>query len=159
MATGGGRGRSYAGKARSFPCAPASIAEVSQGREVPRRCNRPPQALARPPPLGACIGRGPARFRAVAEAIRPAAGTYTNMYIIKLLTLKCDQLYKYKAYNPTAWCAGFVPTKAQRRWQRAAIADDPTQERPDLSPAHLPRLQRCRREERYHDAATDHRKL
>ena len=34
------------------------------------------------------------------------------------------------------------------------------QETPDLSPVvHLPRLQRCRREERYHDAATDHRKL
>jgi hypothetical protein len=33
MATGGGRGRSYAGKARFFPCAPASVAEVSQGRE------------------------------------------------------------------------------------------------------------------------------
>ena len=52
-----------------------------QTLEVPRGCNRPPQALARFPPLGACIGRGPA------------------------------QLYKYKAYNPTAWCAGFVPTR------------------------------------------------
>ena len=84
MATGGGRERSYAGKARSFfPCAPASIAKVSQGREVPRRCNRPPQALARPPPQGDCIGRCLARFRAVAETMRPAAGTYTNMYIIK----------------------------------------------------------------------------
>jgi len=86
MATGGGRERSYAGKARSFPCAPASIAEVSQGREAPRRCNRPPQALARPPPLGDCIRRGPARYRAVAEAMRSAAGTYTEMYKLAIRT-------------------------------------------------------------------------
>ena len=32
-------------------------------------------------------------------------------------------------------------------------------EQPGLSPAHLPRLQRCRRGERHHDAATDHRRL
>ena len=37
--------------------------------------------------------------------------------------------------------------------------DDPAQERPGLSPTHLPGLQRCRREERHRNAATDRRGL
>jgi hypothetical protein len=69
IASGDGCKRSCSGKARSCPCAPASVAEVPQGKEALRRCNQPPRALTCPPPLGECAGRSPNRFRTVAGVI------------------------------------------------------------------------------------------
>jgi len=76
IASEGGRERSYSGKLWSCSCAPARPAGVRQAEEAPRRCKGPPWALTPPPTIGECAGRGPTRFRAAAEAVRPVVGTY-----------------------------------------------------------------------------------
>ena len=89
-----------------------------------------------------------------------AYGGYTHKYVHnQTLNIKEEltlQILSHKSYRLVFRVR---TSKAQLRWQLATVASDPTQKRPGLSPAHLPRLQRCRRGERHHDAATDHRRL
>ena len=86
MASEGRRKRSDSGNGPVFPYARAWIAGVSPGKEAPWRFKCPPRALTRPPMLVDCAERGPTRFRAMAGAIRPAAGTYTKKYILATRT-------------------------------------------------------------------------
>ena len=67
-------------------------------------------------------------------------------------------MQRRQSYRQVRW----VPTSvAQLRLKETAVASDCTQERPGHAPAgapaHLPRLQRCRRETNQRDAASDHR--
>ena len=84
MASEGRRERSDSGKGSVFPYARAWIAGVSPGKEALWRCKCPPRAPTHPSMLVDCTERGPTRFRAMAGAIRPAAGTYTKMYILAI---------------------------------------------------------------------------
>ena len=87
MASEGRRERSDSGKGSVFPYARAWIAGVSPGKkEAPWRYKCPPRALTRSPMLVDFAKRGPTRFRAMAGAIRPAAGTYTKMHILEIRT-------------------------------------------------------------------------
>ena len=86
MASEGRRKRSDSGNGPVFPYARAWIAGVSPGKEAPWRFKCSPRALTRPPMLVDCAERGPTRFRAMAGAIRPAAGTYTKKYILATRT-------------------------------------------------------------------------
>ena len=86
MASEGRRKRSDSRNGPVFPYARAWIAGVSPGKEAPWRYKCPPQAPTHPPTLVDCAERGSTRFRAMAGAIRPTAGTYTKMYILATRT-------------------------------------------------------------------------
>ena len=86
MASEGRRERSDSGNGPVFPYARAWIAGASPGKEAPWRFKWSPRALTRRPTLVDCAERGPTRFRAMAGAIRPAAGTYTKKYILATRT-------------------------------------------------------------------------
>ena len=109
MASGDGRERSYSGKAWSCLCAPAWIAEVPQGKEALRRCNRPSRALTRPPPLGDWAGRASTWFDVIAGGIighlqKRINNSYYQSASIYLLLF----LLKYVVFSLTFHCAEFV---------------------------------------------------
>ena len=82
MASGGRRERSDSGNGPVFPYARTWIAGISPGKEARRRFKCPTRAPTHSLTLVDCAERGLTRFRAMAGAIRPAAGTYTKKYIL-----------------------------------------------------------------------------
>ena len=86
MASKGRRKRSDSGNGPVFPYARTWITGVSPGKEALWRYKCPPRAPTHSLTLGDCAERGPTRFRAMAGAIRPAAGKYTKKYILATRT-------------------------------------------------------------------------
>ena len=86
MASEGCRERSDSGNGPVFPYARTGITGVSPEIEAPWRYKCPPWAPTHSLTLVDCAERGPTRFRAMAGAIRPAAGTYTKKYILATRT-------------------------------------------------------------------------